>query len=318
MRTTNPYVVQLVEATRAAGVDVAWLSWRRALLGRWDVLHVHWPDILIRRGRRTAQILAQARFAALLSRVTVLRTPIIRTLHNVDPHERGDVVERALLRWCERRTTGWILLNPHTPLPRPGPSWVIPHGHYRDWYSGLPSTPSTPGRFLMFGLLRAYKGTDELLAAFAALPRPELSMRIAGRPDSGEMREMVTAAAAADPRLTAELDYLADERLAAEIGAAALVVLPYRVLHNSGALLLALSLDRPVLVRRSESAADLAAEVGPGWVRMFDGPLTADVLAAAMDEGIPADPPDLSARDWKPLGLRHAEVYREALGTGRR
>ena len=41
------------------------------------------------------------------------------------------------------------------------------------------------------------------------------------------------------------------------------MVLPYRQMHNSGAVLAALSLDRPVLVPATDQRG-LGAEVGPG------------------------------------------------------
>ena len=50
-------------------------------------------------------------------------------------------------------------------------------------------------------------------------------------------------------------------------------MLPYRHMHNSGAALTALSLDRPVLVPETDVNRDLARETGPGWVVTFAGEL---------------------------------------------
>lgn len=309
---TNPYVRQLADAVTAAGAEVAWFSWRRGILGRYDVLHVHWPEVLLRRAGRPARLAAQARFALLLTRLAATRTPVVRTLHNVGTHESGGRVERLLLRTLDRRTACWVLLNPHTPLPRPGPAAVIPHGHYRDWFAPYAVGEPIPGRVLTFGLLRPYKGTDGLLAAFAAVPGDGVALRVVGRPTTGPMRELVQAAAAADPRVTAHLDHVGDAALAAEVGAAQLVVLPYRNLHNSGALLLALSLGRPVLVPAGPTTAELATEVGPGWLHLYEGELTAEVLAKALAEDLPPVPPDLSAREWPDAARRHLDVYAAA------
>jgi beta-1,4-mannosyltransferase len=311
-RTTNPFVVQLVEAVTAAGAEVHWFTWRRGLLGRYDVLHVHWPEVMLRRDGWLARLAARARFGLLLVRLTATRTPVVRTLHNVAPHEPGDRVERLLLRWCDQRTAYWVLLNPYTLLPRPGSCTVIPHGHYAAWYAGHRIGSPVPGRVLTFGRLRPFKGTEALLAAFAGTEDPDASLRVVGRPAGPGMRELVEAGAAADARVTARLDYVDDAALAAEIGAAQLVVLPYRQLHNSGALLLALSLGRPVLVPAGPSTDDLAAEVGPGWLHRYDGELAAETLAKAMaaTRQLPAAPPDLSRRDWALIGERYVAVYR--------
>jgi beta-1,4-mannosyltransferase len=50
--TTNPYLVMLAQSLREQpGVTVLPFSWRTALVGRFDVYHSHWPEILV--GGRT-------------------------------------------------------------------------------------------------------------------------------------------------------------------------------------------------------------------------------------------------------------------------
>ena len=312
--TTNPYVVQLVDALRAE-VPVQYFTWARGIVGRYDVLHVHWPEVMVRRASRPAAWAAQLRFALLLARTAVLRTAVVRTLHNVTAHERGGRAERLLLRWCDRRTALWIRLNAETPLPHPAPAPVVPHGHYVDWFAAHGDSGPRAGRLVTVGLIRPYKGVDVLLDAFRALPDAGVELRVVGRPTTPELADMVTAACAADPRIGALLAHVDDASLAAEVHAAQLVVLPYRQMHNSGALLLALSLGRPVLVPRSPVTLALADEVGPGWVLTHDGPLTAGDLADALAATAQRPPslPDLSGRDWARVGELHLRAYEEAV-----
>lgn len=311
--TTNPYVVQLVDAL-PDDIDVSWFSWRHALLGPVDVLHVHWPDVLLRRRRRSARLLARARFALLLLRLHVRRTPVVRTVHNVDTHEPLGRVDRLLLAALDRRTRTWVVLNGHTP-PRPGRTVLVPHGHYRARYGRQAAQEPVEGRLLYFGLVRPYKGVDGLLEAFSRVTAPGASLHVVGAPADAQVREAVARAARADPRVVTVLEHVGDDRLAAEVAQARLVVLPYREMHNSGALLLALSLDRPVLVPRNPVTLALSAEVGAGWVHTYEGALTADVLTQALEDarGARTASPDLSARDWPALGSAHAQVYRDAL-----
>lgn len=316
--TTNPYVVQLARSA-PPGVSVSFMTWRRALLGRYDVLHVHWPEVLVRRAGRPARALARLRTAVLLARLATTRTPVVRTLHNVGAHERGDGVERLLLAGLDRLTTHWVRLTPLTPVPRgaaPERAVVVPHGHYRDWYAGHDVPPAEPGRVLHFGILRPYKGVEQLLDAFSRVDDAEARLVVVGRADDAGVGAEVQRRAAADPRVRVRLQHVDDAELAREVGAASLVVLPYRQLHNSGALLLALSLGRPVLVPRTPTTVELAAEVGEGWVLLHDGDVGPQDLArglAAAVAGRGGPGPDLSARDWRAAGLAHAEVYREAL-----
>jgi beta-1,4-mannosyltransferase len=88
-------------------------------------------------------------------------------------------------------------------------------------------------------------------------------------------------------------------------------------MHNSGTLLLALSLARPVLAPWSESNAALAEEVGPGWVFLYEGDFEPALLESTLDKvrGTPrGSAPDLSQRDWPRIGRLHYRTYLEALG----
>jgi beta-1,4-mannosyltransferase len=162
-------------------------------------------------------------------------------------------------------------------------------------------------------LLRAFGGLSD-----PASPGVTQTLRIVGNPASDGMRAKVQAACDADPRINALLRYVDDDLLAREIGEAQLVVLPYRQMHNSGALLLALSLARPVLVPWSEANVRLAEEVGSGWVRLYPDVLSAQALADALRIPTPPGLPDLSRRDWPELGLQHHATYANALHAARR
>lgn len=314
---TNPYLTQLVSSLPEDVRTLGW-SWRAALFGRYDVLHLHWPELLFRREDRLRTVAHRTLFMLLMVRIATTRIAIVRTIHNPTPHEAGGVVENALLRWCDHQTDLWIALNHTTELSRGRPSRVIAHGHYRDLYRDVPLTQSRRGRLLYFGLVRRYKGVLRLVSAFGALSEPDLSLRIVGRPNSEQLRLAIKAACRADPRISAELRYVEDQALVRDIGEAELVVLPYTEMHNSGALLLALSLDRPVLAPDTPATSALAEEVGPGWLLTYRGELDPavlrDGLARAWSNERP-DRPDLTAREWPGLGAQHRDAYRWAART---
>jgi hypothetical protein len=104
-----------------------------------------------------------------------------------------------------------------------------------------------------------------------------------------------------------------------EVTSAQVVVLPYREMHNSGAVLVALSLDRPVVVPRTPVNQALSDEVGPGWIFMYDGALTAEVVDIALSASAPQGrrPPDLRHRDWSAVGQGHYQAYLQAVAITR-
>ncbi|GHH72521.1 glycosyltransferase [Promicromonospora soli] len=313
--TTNPYITMLTAALRRTpGVEVVTFSYRAALFGRYSLVHLHWPETVIGLGGgRRAGVLGRWVLAALLLvRLTVTRTPMVRTVHNVELPADAGRLQRALLRWFDRLTTHRILLNDRTESP--GPATTIPHGHYRDWYTG-PRSTMLPGRLQYVGLVRRYKGVEGLVEAFRSVADGSVTLGIAGAASTHELAATITTLADGDPRVTLRFGFLSDDELVATVTAAELVVLPYRFMHNSGTVLAALSLDRPVLVPDTPVNADLAAEVGPGWIHTFAGDLTRDALLAALSAA--REPrtaaPDLGAREWTGAGAAHLAVYRAAL-----
>jgi beta-1,4-mannosyltransferase len=317
--TTNPYQTQLVNAL-STHVGLRMFSWRAALLGKFDVLHVHWPEVLIRDRNLVRTSARRALFLVVLIRLRLSHIALVQTLHNPAPHEPGTRIEGWLLRLCDRWTTSWIALNEFTSAPTDAPCTVIAHGHYRDWFIDHPVPDIEVGRLVYFGRIRRYKGVEDLLAAFRSLDNPALTLRIVGSPDDEQVAAAVEAAAAADDRITADLRHVSDAEAASEIGRAALIVLPYRQLHNSGAALLALSLSRPVLVPQNEITDALALEVGPQWLLRYRGAIDTPQLCAA-SESIRANPPggapDLSGRDWAQIGRAHAEAFERAANRAR-
>lgn len=315
--TTNPYLVMLQRAlTGRIGVEVLTFTWRRALLGRYDVVHVHWPENLLVGHSPTKTAVRQLLAALLVLRWRSMRTPVVRTRHNLDLPQGLGRWGQLLLTAIERATRASVVLNAETPLDE-RPSALVPHGHYRDWYGALPRTAADPGRLAFVGLVRRYKGVERLLEVFTELPDPALTLRVAGRPSSHELADTVRSAVAADQRISAHLAHLTDQELVTEISSAELVVLPYREMHNSGGALAALSLDRPVLVPDNAVTRALAQEVGPGWVITYRGELEpADVLRA-LDEvrgRVAGTRPDLSAREWDEAGAAHEALYRAVAG----
>jgi beta-1,4-mannosyltransferase len=226
-----------------------------------------------------------------------------------------------LLRLFDRWTSYGIAINAHTEPPVGLPTAVILHGHYRDWFARFPQSGSVPGRLAYFGLIRPYKGVEDLIAAFRGLPDDGLSLTVSGKPRTPELTGELRAGAAGDDRITLELEYVSDERLAARVSEAELVVLPYREMHNSGAALAALSMSRPVLLPANAVNVELGDEMGPGWVLTYDGDPTTEVLRQGLAELAATErspEPNLSRREWSETGRRHVEAYAEARRLVRR
>lgn len=298
----------------SADFEMRFFTWRAALTGRYDIFHLHWPEQLLGREAGLAGWIRWVRFRALLARLRVRRTPLVYTLHNHRPHD-GDVSARLARAYRELAALTRVEIH-LVPEPARTTSAVvmnIPHGAYREPFSRYPRSTPQSGRLLAFGILKRYKGIERLLDVFSSIDESGASLRIVGEPADTSTVAAVEASSRADPRVTARYGFVSDEALVTEVTEAQLVVLPYEELHSSGAVLVALSLDRPVLIPESPTAGALRDEVGAEWVHVFQPPLDADSVRAALAAPPPSGTPDLHARAWARIRDAHTAAYRRAL-----
>lgn len=311
--TSNPFVLQL-ERSLPATVEVARFSWKRALLGRYHVLHLHWPERIVRGRGRFGTLVQQLLAVVLLIRLTIFNTAVVRTNHNTEPHDPATGLEVRLLRWIDRRTDIWVHLAAADIEQDAGPSHVvIPHGDYRDWYDFAPFSRPDGRTLLFFGRIRPYKGVENLLQAVRSMgaPRP-FHLRLAGRPTTADLQVELDHFVATADDVSAVLRFVEDEELVAEIAGARAVCLPYQAMGNSGALLLALSAGRPVIAPRTPTNLELQDEVGQAWMHLYEEPLTSEKLSSAWEavcRVTDSAPPSLGARSWEVLGPQYGSAY---------
>lgn len=313
--TTNPYISMLADSlTKVCQLDT--FTWKRAVLGRYDVFHVHWPEVLLTSDRLTRRVARRACFSAMLANFRIRRTAIVRTAHNLAPHERWGRIDSWLLERLDRQTIAWIRLNPTTDLPTGALTATILHGHYIDWFAEFPRRDAVAGQLTFFGLIRPYKGVPELVELFGALDDPTARLAVLGKPNSPELATTITDLARPDTRVTLNLRHIDDDDLVAAVTATSVVVLPYREMHNSGAMLVALSLGRRVLAPRTHVNELLADEVGPDWLLLYDGELGIDDLTNALTSAPPTTgSPDLSARNWDDAAQAHLAIFEAAVNA---
>lgn len=317
---TNPYTELLSRSLQNLSDDltVVNFSWVTALRGRYDIFHVHWPEILVNGHSPIKKAVRQMLTVTLLVVLSCKDIPIVRTMHNVHLPQGISRREKFLLHLFERRTALCIRLNTLTEIPRGIPVVTAPHGDYRGWYAPHRREGMVPGQLGYVGLVRRYKGVESLVEAFAATAgkQPELSLRIGGRPSTGELATAIQELAGDDARIRLDLRQLSDSELVEIVTSSELVVLPYRFMHNSAGALTVLSLGRPVLMPDNEVNRCLREEVGPGWIHLYQGDLLVETLLTALQavrSCVRSPEPDLSKRGWDETGRLHLDAYRKAL-----
>jgi beta-1,4-mannosyltransferase len=201
----------------------------------------------------------------------------------------------------------------------------VPHGDYLPVVAREAASirNSEPGRIVVFGRMRPYKGVEELIDAFASIRRRGLSLTVAGKPIDSQFADRLAALAEHDQRITLRLGSLSESDLVNAVTTATVAVFPYREIFNSGAVLYALSFARPVIATRSPSMAELQDEVGPEWVQLIESPVSQEGLDAAINQlavlaGKRTGHSPLRGRGWTEIAQTHAMLYREVADPGDR
>lgn len=332
-RHANPYNALLADALVEAGAEVREFDLADLARRRPDIVHVHWPELLFLSTHRPWEARARiAAFRGLLRRARRRGTRLVWTVHNDGAHEERSTpaVRAALDRMLARDVDAVFSLSAagdEVARGRLGPEVPVfrtRHGDYRGAYRFRGDRAMARAELgvdpharvvVAVGQVRPYKNLDHLAGLVRRSPDPALRLVIAGAPDGEATTAAIREAAADDPRVRLDLQRLDDDRVAAWLAAADLVALPYRRILNSGAALLALSAGRPVLVPALGAMPELAADLGPDWVRAYRGDLDDAVLADAIEwaAGERPHPPDLTAYGWRTIADETLAGYRLTL-----
>jgi glycosyltransferase involved in cell wall biosynthesis len=134
---------------------------------------------------------------------------------------------------------------------------IIPHGNYIGYYAnhisraearhklGLPDDAFV---YLYLGLLRPYKGLEDLFDAFKKLECPEARLLVVGR--TFGVKNYVSklkALSRSDSRIKLVPEFIPDEAIQVYLNACDFFVLPYKDITTSGVAALALSFGRPII-----------------------------------------------------------------------
>ncbi len=261
--------IRLAQYLRHTPPDVVqWSSWRFPLDG-WAV-------------RRIARSLPDVVMADLV------HSPRAFVERGDGLYKRGRLLDVALRSAYEAMDVAFVL-GEHARTdfldawPTAGPVEVLPHGDEEVLSRGvelLPAGECGPV-VLFFGTWTRYKGLEVLLRAFRLVrdSMPEARLVVAGDVsadlDMSVVRRLATRAGGVDLRP----GYVPASDVGGLVGAARVVVLPYRAIYQSGVAHLAQTFARPVVATR---VGDLPAVVRDGQSGVLVPPEDPSALAGGL------------------------------------
>jgi glycosyltransferase involved in cell wall biosynthesis len=269
----NPYIELFYKALEPYGVRARdnlligsrYLHEQAACL---DIVHIQWCPERIWRGDRPARLgdlRNVARLWKYLHRAKGFGLRVVWTVHDLVHHdqEKSGFIDRCGYRVLARAADLCICHTAtvrqhvvHRYGARRGRTVVMPIGNYDGVFSSpqlrlqtLSSLRLSPSArtLLCFGMIRPYKGFELALHALRELD-VNYQMIIAGLPYPEAYGRELREAARDLPNVHMILERVDHQRLADLIHAADCVLLPYRQITGSAALLTALTLGRGVVV----------------------------------------------------------------------
>jgi beta-1,4-mannosyltransferase len=336
--TDNPSLLLLFSEVMRQDVKISPYHNKKSLLSRPDVIHIHFPEWLIRWNRTW---IAPLDFVAVLGLLWLARrrgAVLVWTGHDLEPHElsrprlwraynRFFISQVDLLISFSKGATS-LLVERHPRLARV-PAVVVPHGHYRDYYTAPPKAATLRQElkldhrpvFLCFGLIRPYKNLPGIIRAWRQLPEPRPQLVIAGRPMNSEIADAIMKEAGDSKDVHLLLRFIHGHEVPTIFAIADVVLMPYmaRSALNSGVAHLALSLSRPAVLNDTPANQNLRDVFGGEWVWLCDG-TPEDALRAASVAAATTRPetPDLDVIDPKRLAAETLCAYSDAIAARRK
>lgn len=322
----NPWQRVIYRSLSAAGADIAELAapdfgrWALEVreTGRVPVLHMNWTGPI---SQAAPDIQASSdqvdRALDELDAAIAADVRVLWTVHNVLPHDAAYLLpELRLCRGLAERADAVLVMNDRTPeAVRPWyelPDHLVRRVSLPSYVGEYPNTvdrteararfglPHDSPTLLMAGVLRPYKGLEELIAAVPGLRSavPGVRILIAGEA-AGYSQESLRVLLDGAPEVQLEGRFIPDDQLQWWFKAADALVLPYRAGLNSGAMLLGATFGLPVIMTESDAAAEVASE---RWVHVIG---RSEPLADGIGRGLAGFRDDQQVRD---AALAYAEA----------
>jgi beta-1,4-mannosyltransferase len=331
--TDNPSLLLLFSEVVRHGVTISSCARKKNLLSRPDVIHIHFPEWLIRWKRPWLAPLDVVVILGLLWLARRRGAALVWTGHDLEPHELSRPrLWRAYNRFFISQVDLLIsfsegakslLVERHSRLAGV-PTVVVPHGHYRDHYTAPPKAAILRKELkldhrpvlLCFGLIRPYKNLPGIICAWRQLPEPRPQLLIAGRPMDSEIAEVIKKEAGEAKDVHLLLRFIHGDEVPTIFALADVVLMPYmaRSALNSGVAHLALSLSRPAVLNDTLANQNLRDVFGGEWVWLCDG-TPADALRTALVAAATTRPEtlDLDVINYKRLAAETRCAYSDAI-----
>ncbi|WP_346292098.1 glycosyltransferase [Sphaerothrix gracilis] len=347
LRPESSYLKLLKKALETNQIEVRFLNYYRRkqifpLLFQilfdkksYDIIHLHWIHPYTSNNYSILAFLYSIQFSLDIFLVRLFGCKIVWTVHNLFSHEnffpKIDLwVRKALTKFANKI----ILLNQVTAKSitktygfTEEKYTVIPIGNYKTSHSTLVEKSEARNQlgithkdkvFLNLGLLRPYKGIENLIRAWQSHHQkfPADYLVIAGKPINSEYSQQLEELVAETSNILLLPKFIREKDIPTFFGAADVAILPFTEILNSASLVLAMSYEKPIIAPAFPSIEEILEEAN----ELLYSPNNLDELESAMSKVHNSDLKKLSSKveqacqklSWENIAKQTIQVYLSA------
>lgn len=339
----NPYQKTLADSLSKEGVAVDFgtgsylFSVLRLVKNNWkpDILHLHWIHPFLLASSKGKTIIKSISFIVELAILRIFRIKIVWTVHNIVNHEKKFSSLELFFTKFAIRFFNRIITHAHFAknevkkiynITDNSKIQIIPHGNYINNYSNTIGRIKARNKlkingkeivFMYFGLIRPYKGISELIQAFNKLNYSQTRLLIVGKPLNNEIARGIHKKCEENENIKTFFEFIPVAEIQIYMNATDVVVLPYRDILTSGAVILAMSFGKPVI---APAIGCIPETLDSGGSFLYN-PSVKDGLVKSMKQAFNADLIKMGNHNfelakklnWDDIARKTYEVYKECL-----
>ena len=275
-RFNNPYQELLLTHLNEIGLDVGYgEEYKIRYLGDVSILynalkdsavkilHLHWPHRLLLGKGKLRSVFRSVSFILQIIIIKVFGKKVVWTAHNITNHEGKHAKLELFFTRIFAHLIDAVFVHCQTAKHKVSEAYkvrnkitVMPHGNYlnvykdflsRDEARSLLNVSSEALIFLFLGNIRPYKGVIELIDSFRKISETDIKLIIAGRVDDHDLADLINNKVAGIDNINLVSTFISDDDIQLYMNAADIVVLPYRNILTSGAVMLAMSFGKAIV-----------------------------------------------------------------------
>jgi len=246
----------------------------------YSIFHLHWQHFQVPFPLTYLSYLLSTLYAiCVLAFIKLLGYKLIWTVHNITPHERLFINDlwitkiicsfsSKLIVHSDKTKTLLVQLGTETNKIK-----IIPQGNYIGVYPNQVTRNQARNYFkipqnefvlLFFGILRKYKGIEDLITVFKKVHNMDNTrLIIAGEClDENYRKELIQLISKSNNKIIYWFEHISDDKIQYYFNASDIVIFPFTRITNSSSVILSFSFGKPVIAPLLGGLTDLPEDVG--------------------------------------------------------